>query len=227
MRKIAIVTISFLLLFFLQIQTSNANTTIDIDQLVRMITTNDAHVTIESWDILIKEEHALSSQQLYQKQQNQNATFKWQEQDDFFLGTGKIDGVAVVIKIVALPHDQSLLIYHLNGTKWCEKTKQITDQLVKQQKFNKNIKIYSCLKGISDDNMNKDLLFTANQWLKKFEANVIDQLDEGDFLVISGQSPLLTGQLSNQMNLQLAFRYDEEKNQIAYTIGTPIIMSEY
>lgn len=75
--------------------------------------------------------------------------------------------------------------------------------------------------------MDKDFAYIANEFPEKFEAEIIEQMDEKNFLSISARSNFFNKTLDNGMNIQMSLRNSSDENRTILTIGTPIITEEY
>ena len=201
MKKLGVLFTGILVLLFVKMNFSSAEESSDMERLVSI-----AGEGLQSWSVMVKDEGNLAG----------------------FEGTFSVDGIDVRGKVIALPNERSQFIYELSGKVWNDDVALIVGEFMREQNFSEHAEIYSCLRGVIGDTIDKDLLLVADQILHDFEARALSTLDEEGFVAVSAESEFfLENRLSNQMNLQLALRFDEEENRIMYAIGTPIIMNEY
>jgi hypothetical protein len=126
------------------------------------------------------------------------------------------------------------IVYSVSGKEWNKRsetfftTAQFKNRLF--DIFRGNPTIFSCMKGIVDDKLEKVLPKTASKLLSVFHAKEIEALKEEKFMSVSAQSPLFTGSIDNQkdnMNLQIGIRSEGLGAKTTIVVGTPIITIEY
>jgi hypothetical protein len=91
--------------------------------------------------------------------------------------------------------------------------------------------ISSCARGFFNGKLENDLQKQKiGQVLARFDAKVVEKLEEEMVLSYSAYSPLLSTKITTDhkaMNLQIATHTNTIKHQTTLTLGTPIITTEY
>ena len=125
------------------------------------------------------------------------------------------------------------VLYEVKGYSW---DRQSEDFLGKEWQnrlfdiFRENATTFSCIKGESNDKIDTALPTYMNRLLKAFNAEEIEALEEQTFMSTSASSPLFSGTVSkdHDMNLQLGLRKtDRMGGNTTIVVGTPIITIEY
>lgn len=139
--------------------------------------------------------------------------------------------VRIVVNYV-LKQQQLLISVQFLGKKWNG------EQYKKQEKWIKRESItilgeepifFTCVKGLSSDNLRETLQKNVENILIDFSAKEIEQTEEGTFAAVSAYTEQWKNELPTQhskMNMQVAYR-QIENNQATIVIGTPIITMEY
>lgn len=127
----------------------------------------------------------------------------------------------------------ALFSYNMKGDRWDEVNAHIIKNTSKSRIhdiFRQNTTIFSCVKGVINDNIEKDLSFLAASIMQDLDGEEIEKLAEDTFISVTAYSPHLTKAIThheNDINLQLGIRKDGLGLNTAVVIGTPIITIEY
>ncbi|WP_186320409.1 YwmB family TATA-box binding protein [Fictibacillus phosphorivorans] len=146
-------------------------------------------------------------------------------------------GVREKMTVITYPQkDQSAsyFIYAVEGLvnanqNWKE-IQNLIDSRVKQS-IGGNPKIFSCVTGTYGDKMVVDLYSQANELVRAFSGDPVEELKEETVVSLSAyteqwEQAIYTGH-QHKMNLQVALRSEGLGSGTTVTIGTPIITSEY
>lgn len=117
----------------------------------------------------------------------------------------------------------TFIIHEITGAKWDDSTAVMINKI-----FSQKSTIYTCIRGISSDNMEGVLLTRAKSILQGLDARPVEATQERAFVSISAYTGKWNDALTIQkekINVQVALRNADNKTTIV--IGTPVITSEY
>lgn len=137
-----------------------------------------------------------------------------------------------ILTTLTKDYSQSYILYEVKGMGNQSSWEGLEDDFSKKSFdiFQETVTTFACVNGLLDDKINLSLVEKSKQFLKEFKANPIEQLQEQDFLSVSGKTPLWEDFIptnNNEMNIQIALRTDGMGDKTTVVIGTPIITSEY
>lgn len=125
----------------------------------------------------------------------------------------------------------SYIVYEVKGNKWENRYSAFFENAFQNRKkdiFRGNPSIFSCIKGVFNDNIDTVLRTETARLLDLFQAEEIESIKERNFISVSANTALFNQTLTNkQLNLQLALRTEGLGGRTAFTVGTPIITFEY
>ncbi len=193
MKRYMILVLPFLLLF-LQLDTSEATAVSDLDQLVSVVLQHNPDATISGWTAVVRDERKMSSSDMYELLQQENQ-FKDVQSDRSSITASQVfpqQDMQVSARIVVTDQETSMLIYTVSGNSWSQESRTLLHNLLRKQKFSEEAKSFSCLTGLTDGNMDKDSSKMRSQWLDDFDAQMIEQTTERNFLCCSVKSHFFT-----------------------------------
>jgi len=239
MKKWSFYLVVIGIISFIVFQVGNKTIVADSDQdlLTLVSVLQDEHILISEWSLYSRQivENA-ESDQIISDLKAQLADWSWSESEEgdqqTVTATSASSNYHEKIKIV-MNQPQTHIMYEVKGQKWDEQseafiTKEWQDQLLTI--FDGQASTFSCIKGEFGDKMDEALPVFMNDLLDAFDAEEIEALDEENFLSTSAYSPLFTGSISedHDMNLQLGLRKpDGMGGNTTLVVGTPIITIEY
>ncbi|WP_180954416.1 YwmB family TATA-box binding protein [Bacillus sp. V5-8f] len=125
----------------------------------------------------------------------------------------------------------SYLIYEVKGHSWDSRYSAFFENVFQTRKkdiFRGNPSIFSCVKGVFNDNIDTVLSTETARLLDLFKAQEIESIKESNFISLSAQTPMFSQTFTNkQLNLQLALRTEGMGGKTTFVVGTPIITFEY
>ena len=128
-------------------------------------------------------------------------------------------------------HADSYITYEITGRQIYDKMLQdVTNRLqtIEKALFQENPTIFTCVKGVFNDTIDKVLNTKSNSLMKDFQAVEVESLKEENFISITASSSFFKqSNVSDYYNLQLAMRNDGMGANTSFVIGTPIITFEY
>ncbi|MEH7492245.1 YwmB family TATA-box binding protein [Neobacillus niacini] len=123
------------------------------------------------------------------------------------------------------------IVYRVSGNEWNKEMESFfTKDQVKNRLsdiFRGNPTIFSGMKGIISDKMDKAVPTIASDLMEIFDAKEIEALKEDNFMSVSANSPRLTHSIARDMNLQIGIRSEGLGGKTTIVVGTPIITIEY
>jgi len=123
------------------------------------------------------------------------------------------------------------IVYRVSGNEWNKEMESFfTKDQVKNRLsdiFRENPTIFSGMKGIISDKMDKAVPTIASDLMEIFDAKEIEALKEDNFMSVSANSPRLTHSIARDMNLQIGIRSEGLGGKTTIVVGTPIITIEY
>ena len=214
----------------------------DLHKLIRVIEDNEGKVT--EWSIIARESLDLnfSTEDLLQKMnrwEEQFPQFSWEkvQSPDRLEITGTFSGTDYEesLRIVANLKENTLngfTLYELKGTSWNSNAETIINEkrTIIPQLFQYSPIIFSCIKGEFADKVDVAARKKALDLTDAFDGKIIEQLNEDDFVTITAKSPKFNQILkseSGRFNLQIAVRKGMPGEKTSFTVGTPIITTEY
>ncbi|CAH0345097.1 YwmB family TATA-box binding protein [Bacillus sp. CECT 9360] len=206
---------------------------------------HDRNVEIEEWTVYAREKNTeIRSETDFNKAVKKVSKafphFKWKvdkHQDEWKaraeyknIGTGLTES----IKLVATgkkAEPVSYIIYEVKGQSWEDRHALFFENDFQNRLsdiFRENPTIFSCIKGVINDNIEKDLSNEIGRLLELFQAREIESIKEDRFISVSAQTSLFEQTLTNEkLNLQLALRTDGLGGKTTFVVGTPIVTFEY
>ncbi|HET7627030.1 MAG TPA: YwmB family TATA-box binding protein [Bacillales bacterium] len=169
--------------------------------------------------------------------------FRWDEMHEDYDGNLKITGTHTDNKagfherltVLAYPKDGKFgiyIVYEMEGDHWSgnhqEKIVSVVSNRIRQIHV-KNPTIFTCVSGNAGATMDFVLMNGARQLVRDFGAVSVEKLEEKTFVALSAYTSQWKQSIptrNHRMNLQVALRKTKDGN-IAVTIGTPIITTEY
>lgn len=123
------------------------------------------------------------------------------------------------------------IIYQVDGVKWDKDTFSSllkTYETKKNNLFQGNPSVFSCIKGFMSGNMNSVLENDMKKQLNLFKATEIEGVQERNFSSVSAHSPFFSETLTKKgINMQIGLRKNNLDSTTNFVIGTPIITFEY
>ncbi|SEN50836.1 TATA-box binding [Mesobacillus persicus] len=240
---LTIIIIIGFFMFQLGNKTSIAKFEQDLTTLVSVL--QDEHILITEWSLYSREtlEKVTTEQERAQFVADLKKKFSdwsWSETRDAdhytITATPVSSNYTEKIKIVStetLGQLHTYAMYEVKGQKWDQQSegfvsKEWQDRLL--DIFTGKASTFSCVKGEFSDKMDEALPTYMNRLLASFNAEEIEALEEDNFLSTSAFSPLFSGTISkdHDMNLQLGLRKpDGMGGNTTLVVGTPIITIEY
>ncbi|MED4224887.1 YwmB family TATA-box binding protein [Neobacillus cucumis] len=126
------------------------------------------------------------------------------------------------------------IVYSVRGSEWNKAaegfftTKEFEGRL--SDIFRGKPTVFSCMKGVFSDKIDKALAKKADRVMSDFNAKEVEALKEENFMSVSASSPMFTGSIDHKlhnMNLQIGLRSEGMGGETTIVIGTPIITIEY
>ncbi|MDR6999341.1 YwmB family TATA-box binding protein [Neobacillus niacini] len=126
------------------------------------------------------------------------------------------------------------IVYRVSGKKWNKETESFftTNQfkIRLSDVFREKPTVFSCMKGVVGDKMDKALPATVNGLLSALNAKKIEALKEETFMSVTAFSPDFSESIGNaktDLNLQIGVRSEGLGRKTTVVVGTPIITIEY
>jgi len=126
------------------------------------------------------------------------------------------------------------IVYSVNGIGWNKADDAyFTSNELKNRLsdiFRGKPTVFSCMKGVFNDKIDKALPVAVSKLLSRFDAKEIEALKEETFMSVSASSSMFSGfidQRKNNMNLQIGLRSEGLGAKTTIVVGTPIITIEY
>ncbi|MFD1735219.1 YwmB family TATA-box binding protein [Bacillus salitolerans] len=204
------------------------------------------NVTISEWSLYTKEEvsSVIDEKSFTEKVtelQSKTSDFKWDFQhgpDRFKVVGTKVHDSAFQEKIIlstALTnnHYYTYLIYEAVGSGWKQnQSKEYFPVFTKTKAdiFQDNPTNFSCVKGNFNDTIEGVLFDEAKGLLSKFDAELIEYLNEETFVSVTAYTEKWENVLptmNGKMNVQIALRKLGLGDKTTFVVSTPIITSEY
>lgn len=195
-------------------------------------------LSIQQWEVLAKEN-------INPEKANEIAAFMEDHYPDASLSTEERDHGTKLIwnrhknndvsetYIIVIPDDSNYdyeFIFKLNGSAWNPSIVEYSQEIITTMKnhfFTENVTKFSCLKTQPNDKID-NVIFLENV-LKNWNVQTLDEMKENDFVVLSGYTSrweTVIPTADKPMNIQLAARKGLG-GKTTFTIGTPIIVTEY
>lgn len=230
MKRIILLTMGIVFLVFLQFPSTNAQTTTDITRLQELIKQVTPNIQIEQWSIQIRENFQLTEFEIKDQITKEFEGIYWIKNEESIKGilkgsTSAFDCEFIIIPIYKENQKKTLVIANFTGSNEKYLNSEFLQYSITATCFTKKAEIFSCLKGSLDGNMEKDLTYIVDDFLETFNAEGIENVSENGFVSVSAKSYFFCGNLTNQMNVQLALRNLSDRTIL--TVGTPIITEEY
>lgn len=216
----------------------------EMNKMVEVIEKNNG--TITEWSILAREELpkgiSISDLEHMTKDWQRDYThLNWDQvlEYDRYVLTGSFSSnnhhYVEELKIIADVNNttiQGFIIYELKGTKWNNDIQNIVSTEsanIMSNLFQKTSKIFSCIKGDFNGNMNTVVHERANELNKEFNGKIVEKLEEENFISLTVNSPHFSNEMPTEngtFDLQIAIREDLD-NKSTFVIGTPLLTIEY
>ncbi|EKN66522.1 hypothetical protein BABA_15472 [Neobacillus bataviensis LMG 21833] len=126
------------------------------------------------------------------------------------------------------------IVYSVSGMEWNESSQAFFTRDVFKNRltdiFRGKPTVFSCMKGVISDKIDKALPVTVRSLLAGFDAKEVEALKEETFMSVSAISPMFSGSIDeqkNNMNLQIGVRSEGLGGKTTVVVGTPIITIEY
>ncbi|WP_158555980.1 YwmB family TATA-box binding protein [Peribacillus glennii] len=206
---------------------------------------HDKNVNIQDWSVYarekittIKTEHAFN--QAVEEIRGDIPKAKWTIEDNnnerkaiaVFKNpeTGLTESVHLMASLEEM-ESVSYLIYEVKGHSWDNRNSAFFEKTFQNRKkdiFRGNPSIFSCVKGVFNDNIDTVLSTETARLLDLFKAQEIESVKENNFISLSARTAMFSQTLTNkQLNLQLALRTAGMGSKTTVVVGTPIITFEY
>lgn len=232
MKKWSFYLVVIGIISFIVLQVGNRTIVADSDQdlLTLVSVLQDEHILVNEWSLYSREiVESRDPDKVIADLKDQFAGWSWNESTATSTSSNNIHQEIKVIN----SHSHTYVLYEVKGQGWNEKTEAFVtrewqDHLLTI--FNGQASTFSCIKGEFGDKMNEALPVFMNGLLDAFDAEEIEALEEDNFLSTSAYSPLFSGTISedHDMNLQLGIRKpDGMGGNTTLVVGTPIITIEY
>ncbi|WP_462410267.1 YwmB family TATA-box binding protein [Neobacillus sp. Marseille-QA0830] len=125
-------------------------------------------------------------------------------------------------------------VYRVSGKQWNKASEAFFKSAEFESRQNDIFReiptVFSCVKGLYSDTIDRALAKTAGKLLNGFKATEIESLKEERFMSVSAASPLFSDSIitgKNNMNLQIGLRSEGLGGETTVVVGTPIITIEY
>ncbi|MDF2556858.1 MAG: hypothetical protein K0R71_686 [Bacillales bacterium] len=230
MKSKFLLTMGIVFLLFLQYSSTNAQTSNDITRLQKLIKQVTPNIQIEHWSIQIRENFQSSEIEMKDQITKKYKGIQWLENEKSIKGTLKRSSNNFYIEFIIIPikkgnQKRTLVIGNFTGANEKSLKNEMLQSSIVTTFFTGKAKSFSCLKGSIDGNMGNDLTYIVDDFIKTFDAEIIEKVSENGFTSVSAKSYCFSGELTNQMNVQLALRSLSDRTIV--TVGTPIITEEY
>ncbi len=224
---------------FIMFQVGNNTIVADSEQdLLKLVSVlQDEHILVNEWSLYSREIMENKKQdEIVSELKDQFADWSWTESGEEVTAISTSSNYHQEIKVVSTEtNDQSstYVMYEVKGQGWDEPSEAFVSKEWQGNLldiFNGKPSTFSCIKGEFGDKMNEALPDYMNGLLKAFDAEEVEALEEDNFLSTSAFSPLFSGTISedHDMNLQLGLRKpDGMGGNTTLVVGTPIITIEY
>lgn len=231
MKKWSFYIVVIGIISFIVLQVGNRTIVADSDQdlLTLVSVLQDEHILVNEWSLYSREvmEDA-DPEQIIADLKKQFSDWSWSEST----ATSVSPNIHEEIKVVT-SQSHTYVMYEVKGQEWNEKTEAFVTKEWQNHLltiFDGQASTFSCIKGEFGDKMDEALPVFMNGLLDAFGAEKIEALEEENFLSTSAYSPLFSGTISkdHDMNLQLGLRKpDGMGGNTTLVVGTPIITIEY
>lgn len=245
-NKSLYLTIIIIIGFFVfQIGNKTSIAKFEQDLLTLVSVLQDEHILITEWSLYSRETlEDLTTEQERQQfvadLQKELPDWSWsekQEADQYIItATPLSSNYTEEIKIVTtetMGQFLTYVMYEVKGQKWDQQSEAFVSNEWQNRLldiFTGKASTFSCVKGEFSDKMDEALPIYMNGLLESFNAKEIEALEEDNFVSTSAFSPLFSGTISkdHDMNLQLGLRKpDGMGGNTTLVVGTPIITIEY
>ncbi|WP_071460957.1 YwmB family TATA-box binding protein [Bacillus massilinigeriensis] len=243
MRKILLSISIFAMIGFTVFQAGNRTTVAQSGQELSMMASvlEDEHIMINGWSLYAREnmEDVKTNEDFARVVSGLKEKFPgWTWKEEGVAVTAKLNSSGRSERIKIIPTDMkgkvhTYIMYEVRGHSWDAQAENFVETKVNGRIFDifrENAKVFACVKGETNDKMNKSLPILKNEMLKAFKAGELEGLDEKTFLSASAFSPLFDTSLTHEhkMNLQLGLRKTNDMGgKTTVVVGTPIITIEY
>lgn len=230
MKSKFLLTMGIVFLIFLQYSSTNAQTSYDVTRLQTLIKRVVPNIQIEQWNIQFREKFQFSEVEIQNQITEKYKGIHWIKNEKSINGVLKTSSDDfncgfTIIPIKKGDKKETLLIGNFTGSNEKFLNSNLLQSTISTTCFTEKAKIFSCLKGSINGNMENDLTYIVDDFLETFNADCIEEVSEKGFLSLSAKSHFFYGNLANQMNVQLALRNLSDRTIL--TVGTPIITEEY
>lgn len=233
--------ISFLIATFITLTGSTpAHTEIDpLHTLTEITTTNQLPLT--GWEVTLKETiHTTDFEQIVNDKKNSYFVSRTEDENSIIFNFVSADKPALITTqkrmIIAKENPgQVELIAVLKGDSWNESVQQEYDETRKNllnKLFHTNVKSFTCIEVIEDDTIgSRAIMENLTESLQL--VHIEEQYDSYEMSklkkLIYGYTPLWNDKFILEgipYNVQIATA-EKEPGELVYTIGTPILITEY
>ncbi|MGM7721836.1 YwmB family TATA-box binding protein [Metabacillus sp. Hm71] len=199
------------------------------------------NVRIDTWSLYAKNSVEKKSIKEVKQMVDQLRQYKWvyEKDGEVFKAVGvfenkkkNITEKLQILTTLTNNHSTAYILYQVTGVGAQPDWDKVNEYFHEQSFdiFHENVTTFACLQGLLDDNMKVSLYEKSRELVNEFNANPVEQLQEKDFISISGKTPLWEDFIptdNDKINIQIALRTDEMGDYTSVVIGTPIITSEY
>ena len=242
-----IILLIFVIISFIVLNSGNKTTVAGADQdlLTLASVLQDKNIVINEWYSYSRETIAdvttqADFEELAAEMTAKFQDWKWESLDEGeaqgLMGTLASEEWIEKIKIIASGEPGRLntyIMYEVRGQKWNGRSASFLDkewQIRKFDIFRENPTTFSCLKGEVNVKIGSSLPNEMAGIMAAYQAKELESLKEDSFYSTTAHSPLLSGKLTNEseMNLQIGLRKtDDLGGKTTIVVGTPIITIEY
>ena len=247
MGNFKVILLIFGIISFIVLNSGNKTTVAGAEQdlLTLASVLQDKDIVINEWYSYSREALAdVRTEDAYKQIASELAAefsgWSWEEQDTgathSLIATLESEEWTETIKLIASGEPgrfDTYLMYEVRGQSWNKRSAAFLAkewQIRKFDIFRENATTFSCIKGIVNDKIGSSLPNEMSRMMAAFQAKELETLKEGSFFSTTAHSPLLSGQLTDEfeMNLQIGLRKTNDLGgKTAIVVGTPIITIEY
>lgn len=224
---------------FIMFQVGNNTIVADSEQdLLKLVSVlQDEHILVNEWSLYSREIVENKKQnEIVSDLKDQFADWSWTESGEEVTAISTSSNYNEEITVVTTEingQSSTYIMYEVKGKGWDEPSEAFVKKEWQSNLldiFHGKPATFSCIKGEFGDKMDEALPVYMNGLLDAFGAEEVEALEEDNFLSTSAFSPLFSGTISedHDMNLQLGLRKpDGMGGNTTLVVGTPIITIEY
>ncbi|KKI89709.1 hypothetical protein WQ54_25515 [Bacillus sp. SA1-12] len=242
MRKKEIAAVIFTIFFVFTLVANHIGAEGNKSKISLMADSMDKQdILIDTWSLYAKKSVEKKSIKEVKQIADQHRQYKWvyKQDSEVFKAIGvfenKKKNITEKIQILTTltnNHSTAYILYEVKGNAAQQDWDKVSEYFHEQSFdiFQENVTTFACLQGLIDDNMKVSLYEKSQELVNEFNADPVEQLQEKDFISISGKTPIWEDFIptdNDKINIQIALRTDEMGDYTTVVIGTPIITSEY